>query len=262
MITSSSNPQIKNIKQLQKKKKVRDEQGLFVCEGKKMMEEARKLGCLEKAYASENFCLQLEQAGISMDQYFAGIAYEIVADGLFQEISETITPQGILAVVQKPNYSLEHMIQSRNNRLLILEDIQDPGNLGTMLRTAEGAGLEGVLMSKGTVDLFNPKVIRSTMGSIYRVPYYYVENLEEILNQLRANGMVLYAAHLEGSKEYHKVDYADCYGILIGNEANGLSERITKCTDIRIKIPMAGQVESLNAAVSAALIMYEANKLG
>ena len=143
---------------------------------------------------------------------------------------------------------------------LILESIQDPGNLGTMVRTGEGAGITGVIMNKTTVDLFNPKTIRSTMGSIYRVPFYVAEDLAETLDSLKKQGVALYAAHLKGEHAYDEEDYTGACGFLIGNEGNGLSDTIANLADTYIKIPMEGQVESLNAAISASLLMYEANR--
>ena len=140
---------------------------------------------------------------------------------------------------------------------LILEDIQDPGNLGTMIRTGEGAGVDGILMSKGTVDIYNPKTIRSTMGSLYRVPFLYTGDLTQTIGQLQKTGIRVYAAHLKGTKSYREPDYAEGAAFLIGNEGNGLKEETAALADEYIRIPMQGKLESLNAAVAAALLMYE-----
>lgn len=138
----------------------------------------------------------------------------------------------------------------------VLEDIQDPGNLGTIFRTGEGAGVTGIIMSKGTVDIFNPKTIRSTMGSVYRIPFVYEEDLASVIRQLKKANVSVYAAHLKGTKNYNEIKYADT-AFLIGNEGNGLKDETAALADEYIKIPMSGQVESLNVAVATALLMYE-----
>lgn len=140
---------------------------------------------------------------------------------------------------------------------MLLENLQDPGNLGTIVRAGEGAGITGVIMSRDTVDIYNPKVIRSTMGSLFRIPFLYAENLGETVRFLKKNHVKILAAHLEGAVVYDEEDCTGALGFLIGNEGNGLSEEIGALADARIKIPMAGQVESLNAAVAASVLMFE-----
>ncbi len=137
-----------------------------------------------------------------------------------------------------------------------MEDIQDPGNLGTIFRTGEGAGITGVIMSKGTVDIYNPKVVRATMGAIYRVPFVYLEDLEKVIRQIQIDGAV-YAAYLDGAIDYDAIDYEGNIGILIGNEGNGLKKETVRLADACIRIPMEGKVESLNAGPAAAILMYE-----
>ena len=140
---------------------------------------------------------------------------------------------------------------------LVLDGVQDPGNLGTMMRTAEGAGVTGVLLSRGCVDIYNPKTIRSTMGSIYRMPVIYVENLLDLLDRFREKGIKSYAAHLEGKNSYDQECYKTGTAILIGNEGNGLRDEVSNKADIWVQIPMQGQVESLNAAIAASVLMFE-----
>lgn len=255
IISSTSNEQVKNLTLLQKKAKAREEQGVFVIEGLKMFEEARELGLLIKTYASESFYHEkiLENPG-----FFNGLDYEVITDSIFNNLSETKTPQGILGTVKRASYRLESLLGDPNACLILLEDIRDPGNLGTIIRTAEGAGITGVIFNNTTVDIYNPKVIRSTMGSIYRVPFYQTEEFYETIHEVKRNGITLFAAHLSGIEYDTEGSFQKSCAFLIGNEANGLSERASEAADQRIRIPMAGKVESLNAAVAAAILMYEA----
>jgi TrmH family RNA methyltransferase len=220
-----------------------------------MFEEAREAGLLKKAFASESFYHEMLQEKLS---YFADLDYEIVTDSVFKEVSDTLTPQGIMGTVSRAEYTLESMLNAPDACLLLLEDIRDPGNLGTMIRTAEGAGVTGIIVSNSTVDLYNPKVIRSTMGSIYRVPFYQTEDFYDTLTEIKKHGIVIYAAHLLGIPYDTEGSFRKRCAFLIGNEANGLSEKVSVAADTLIKIPMAGKVESLNAAVAAAILMYEA----
>lgn len=257
VISSMSNSQIKNLMLLLKKSKARNDQGIFVVEGIKMFEEAKTAGLVLKAYASESFYNEI----VSTDpDYFEGLNYELVTDSVFKVVSETKTPQGIMGTVKTSEYSLDNLLEDPRALLLILEDIRDPGNLGTMIRTAEGAGVTGILLSNTCVDIYNPKVIRSTMGSIFRVPFYYTENFYEDLNKLRERSIHIYAAHLAGKNYDSEGNFLDRSGILIGNEANGLTQRASDLADQLIKIPMSGKVESLNAAIAAAILMYEASR--
>ena len=149
-------------------------------------------------------------------------------------------------------------LQEKPALLMVLETIQDPGNLGTILRAGEGAGVTGIVMDANTADVYNPKVIRSTMGSVLRMPFVYVENLHETLEELKKKKIRLFAAHLQGKHAYDQEDYTGPAAFLIGNEGNGLTEETAAMADIYIRIPMEGRVESLNAAVAASVLMFEA----
>lgn len=254
MITSSSNQQMKNIAALMKKAKARREQGLFVVEGRKMAGEVPR-EWLAGTYVSESFLREPES-----DALLSGREYEVVADSVFKSISDTQTPQGILCLVRMPQYELGDLLKGEQTHLLILESIQDPGNLGTMVRTGEGAGITGVVMNQTTVDLFNPKTIRSTMGSIYRVPFFVTEDLDETISDLKGQKISVYAAHLKGTMQYDEPSYLGGTAFLIGNEGNGLTDETASLADHYIRIPMEGSVESLNAAISASLLMYETNR--
>lgn len=250
MITSTSNAQIKNVINLIKKSKDRKAQGLFVVEGKRMFEETPKAR-IHSLFVSESYERE-NRASLS------GYAYETVSDEVFSYMSDTKTPQGIMALVKMSEYSVEDMIAGENPLIMILENLQDPGNLGTIIRTAEGAGVDGIIMTNGTVDIYNPKVIRSTMGAMYRMKFAYTDNLGETVGLLKSRGITTYAAHLKGAVDYVTCDYGKGTAFFIGNEGNGLTDGATELADRKIIIPMKGSLESLNAAVSAALLMYEA----
>ena len=171
--------------------------------------------------------------------------------------------EGPKMVAETPRALLERVSVSEhfaNEPELVLEDIQDPGNLGTMFRTGEGAGISGIIMTKGTVDLFAPKTVRATMGSIYRVPYLVTDDLGAMLGKLHAEGIHTYAAHLRGEKYYDELDLTGNCAFLIGNEGNGLKKETADLADTYLKIPMEGKLESLNAAMAAGILMYEAHR--
>jgi TrmH family RNA methyltransferase len=254
---------------LLKKSKERQKQKAFVVEGPKMCLEA-PLARVQEIYVSESFLAQETQRR-QLEEYLSGASQlasvaqfsghvETVSDSVFSAMSDTRTPQGILSVIQMPEYSVEQMLDKEHTLLLILENIQDPGNLGTMLRTGEGAGITGVIASNDTADLYNPKTVRSTMGSIYRIPYLVAQDWEGTLRAVKDKGVTLYAAHLQGSVVYDEPDYTKACAFLIGNEGNGLTDATAALADARVRIPMAGQVESLNAAVSASLLTYECSR--
>ena len=185
----------------------------------------------------------------------------LVANDIMKLISDTTTPQGILAVIEQKRYMLEDILEaSKVPSLIILEKLQDPGNLGTILRTAEGAGISGIVMSRDTVDPFSPKVIRSTMGSMYRVPFFITDDICDTINVIKRNGIKVFAAHLKGEKYYDELDFRGASAFLIGNEGNGLSDEVASLADMYLKIPMEGQLESLNAAMAAGILMYETSR--
>ena len=259
MISSSSNQQIKNLIQLQTKSKVRKKEKQYVIEGIKMFEEV--LNCesasLIKTFVAETYYKTLQNENYSMYQRLQSLDFEVVSDKVFKEISETMTPQGILAIVGQPEYRLEDLLHRDEINLIVLEDLRDPGNLGTIIRTAEGAGVTGIILSNASVDIFNPKVIRSTMGAIYRVPFVYVDEMDTTLELLKQHNITIYATHLNAESYYDDIEYPNRTAVMIGNEANGLTQESAKASDVLIKIPMEGKVESLNAGVATAIMMYE-----
>ena len=267
MITSTSNARIKNVIQLLNSGKTRREQNAYVIEGLRMFSEApvsqmRQIFVTEEGFEKARKIRPeigslVTEGGPMLN--LKGPSCELVSDEVFKRMSDTRTPQGILCVMNMPNHTVGDLIQNRKKPLmvLILEGLQDPGNLGTMLRSGEAAGVSFILADRQTADLYNPKVIRSTMGAIYRVPVIYTGDLLKSLRELKAAGVSLYAAHLAGRREFWDEEFSERCGIMIGNEGNGLSDEATELADVLVRIPMEGQVESLNAGVAASLLMYE-----
>ncbi|HBA50302.1 MAG TPA: 23S rRNA (guanosine(2251)-2'-O)-methyltransferase RlmB [Lachnospiraceae bacterium] len=258
MITSSSNPKVKQIVQWQNKAKERRSAGIFLAEGFKMFGEAPE-EWIREVYLSEG--IQDRASAIpGMSEKLARVGCETVSQEVFRKMSDTQSPQGILCVLKRPQYSLEKLLNIPAPLFLVLENLQDPGNLGTIVRTGEGAGVTGIIMGAGTADLYNPKTIRATMGSVFRVPFVCTEDLGQAVARLRENGVRVYAAHLEGERYYDSFSFREGTAFLIGNEGAGLSAELASRADSYLKIPMEGSVESLNAAVTASILMYEVHR--
>ena len=223
MITSTSNAQIKELAKLQKKSRLRDEKGIFLVEGPRMTEEI-PAERIEKVYASESFAKKNKEF---LEKLQAPV--ELLTDSVFAYVSDTKTPQGILAIVKRLNYTMNDLMQVKNQKaphLVVLDNLQDPGNLGT----------------------------------VFRMPFLYVEDLPEKIKELQKESIKTYAAHLRGENAYDEEDYTTGCAFLIGNEGNGLRDEVADCADCLIRIPMEGEAESLNAAVAAAVLMFEAGR--
>lgn len=269
-ITSLSNNRIKEAALWSAKARERRKADVYLVEGRKMFLEAPEAE-LQEIFVADSLWERLEtEEGAELDAQLKKRLWELDAEGrlpvflvtdeVLRKIADTQTPQGIVCVLKQKHYTLEQLITKKNPLLVVLEDLQDPGNLGTILRTGEGAGITGVIMSKDTVDLYNPKTIRATMGSVYRVPFVYAEDLKQVLATLKEAGITSYAAHLNGTKYYDSFDFRKGTAFLIGNEGNGLQTETAEQADVYLKIPMKGKLESLNAAVATSILMYEANR--
>lgn len=250
MITSSANPKIKQVKQLQQQSKERRESGLYVVEGFKMLEEV-PLDDLVAIYATES-CLRAIEA-----MNYQRIPVEIVSDSVMKELSSVVTPQGILAVVKQQKNDLASLKIQDQSLLVLLENIQDPGNLGTIIRTAEAVNATGLILTSGCVEVYNPKVVRATMGSLLRLPIVSDVSGPEAVNWLKKHGVHVVAAHLKGEKNYYELNYKESTCFLIGNEGNGLSEELSALASTFIRIPMPGRAESLNASIATGVLLYE-----
>lgn len=263
MITSTANNTVRRLVGLRKKRRSRDEEGVFLVEGLRMFEEVPE-GELLELYVTEEFLFR-ERRLVETKRGGSGCRFEVFSRQVMEYVSDTKHPQGVLcAARQRRGNGLEEMFDGKASGgcplILVLDQLQDPGNLGTIFRAGEAAGVTGILMSKDTVDVYNPKVIRSTMGSVFRVPFYYAEDLSEAVRKMKERGVGTYAAHLGGTICYDEPDYRRPTAFFIGNEGNGLRREVAELADRYIRIPMRGQVESLNAAVAAALLMFEAGR--
>ena len=259
IITSAANEKLKNIKKLMKSSAERKEQSLYPVEGIRMFREIpgeEIASVFVSETGAEKFTEELIKA-LGKD-YRDREDFFVLSDKVFSGISDTGTPQGILALVRMKQKNLTDVFGSNGCMpfILIAEKLQDPGNLGTIIRTAEGAGVTGIILSSDSVDLYNPKVVRSTMGAIFRVPVYVSDDLIKDIDIIKEKGVTVYGAHLKGKNIYDR-DFKGACAFLIGNEGNGLSEEVSATADELIKIPMKGKVESLNAATSTAVIAYE-----
>lgn len=249
MISSTSNVKVKNLINLKKNARARKKENCFLVEGPRMFFEIPK-NRVKECYLTEEFANRYVK---ELEDW----KYELISENVCRHISDTKTPQGVIAVVKREEPSIKELLNKEKNPcFFLLENLQDPGNLGTIIRTAEGAGVTGIIMNKETVDIYNPKVIRSTMGAVFRVPFVIVDSLTEVITLLKEKDISVYAGHLKGDV-FYKQDYRSGSAFLIGNEGNGLTDEITALADCKIKIPMKGKVESLNAAVSATILMYE-----
>ena len=252
-ISSKDNNLIKHIKKL-KEKKYRDEYKEYIVEGLKLIDEAIKENIEISEIVVCEGCDKSELIESHLKYEMARYECIYVPQNIFKLLSDVENPQGILAVIKLKNG--EEEIKYDEDIILALDDIQDPGNLGTILRTADSVGLKQILVSKGTVDPYNPKVVRSTMGATFRVNVIECGNLKETLKEIKNNGFKIMCTSLEAKHSIYETDYNKKV-IVIGNEANGVSKEIQKLADEKVIIPMLGKTESLNAAVATGVILYE-----
>lgn len=261
MITSKDNAQVKQVCAYQKKRKERDRDGVFVAEGERLVREV-PAEALVSLYVSQSY---RERAAGGAEAFLAAHAdvTETVSDEVFRKMSDVETPQGILAVVRQGIDTAAPGQRGRKSAgpYLLLDNIQDSGNLGTIFRSAEAAGATAVLLGEDCADAYSPKVVRATMGSIFRLPFSYTEDLAAAIRTLRGEeGVRVYAAILdETAAPYDSIDYtAGPVAFVIGNEAKGICSEVAAACGGSVYIPMAGKNESLNAAVSASVLLFEA----
>ena len=240
-ITSLKNPKVTAWKAL-KERKGRRESGCFLVEGRKMVEEALQSGFPVEAL--------LVQEGLDVPN-LPNLPIYVLPEHVLAAVCDTKTPQGIAAVVRMRQQD------ALGKHIIALDGVQDPGNVGTMIRTADAAGLDGVLLSSQCADVFSPKVLRATMGSIFRMNLRVTDDLPAELMKLRAAGYSILSSQLDGTPFYERQGVAEQFALIIGNEGNGVSEAVRQTATHRLRLPMRGGAESLNAAIAAAIMMYE-----
>ena len=243
MISSSKNARVVVWRSL-KDKKGREKAGSFLVEGPKMVKEA-----LDSSFPVQ--ALILREGYSPSFPLPEKIPSFCLPDHLFQSVCDTQTPQGIAAVIKK------HSLPLKGSRLLALDGIQDPGNMGTIIRTADAAGFEGILLSPDCADIFSPKVLRSTMGSIFRMTFSFTDSLPALLHDYRSRGFSVLASQLDGDSFYDRTDVCSSFILIIGNEGNGISDPVKAEATHHLRLPMRGGTESLNAAVAAGIMMYD-----
>ncbi len=243
IITSKDNEIIKNIKKLKEKKYRLD---TYIVEGIKMVKEA----------ISENqeIALIAIREDFKIDFDTKNIKTVTISNKIFNDISDVKTPQGILAVIKK---NQNNQIETNSNYILALDSLQDPGNMGTIIRTADSANINQIIINKTTVDPYSPKVIRSTMGAIYRTNIIEVEDLKATLKEMQSNGFQIITTDLKATQSIYDINYNNKTVVVIGNEANGVSQEILQIADKKVIIPMLGKTESLNASIAASIMIYE-----
>ncbi|MGL4363441.1 MAG: TrmH family RNA methyltransferase [Cellulosilyticaceae bacterium] len=248
-ITSMTNALVKEIVLLQTKKSIRKKEGLFVVEGLKAINELPNDAEIVHFLVSES---------VDLDTI---VSYKeepiIVTDEVFKRLSDTETPQGVMAVVKIKETLIENLKPKSNSFYVVLENLQDPGNVGTILRTAYGLGVDAVFMTKGCVDLYNPKTVRATMGALLHLPVIVDIETQEICEWFKENDIPLYVTDLQDAKPISSYKFIDACGIAIGNEGSGISELLRNRSDYKMMIPMPGGLESLNASVAASICIYE-----
>ena len=253
VITSKDNEIVKHIKKLSDKK-YRDQNNCYIIEGIKLVEEAiQEEAQIDKIIICEE-CTKTSEISKSLMYEIAKHDCIYVTEKIFKMLTQVMNPQGIMAVIKKNKERPQ--VKFDEDIIVALDDIQDPGNLGIILRTVDSIGLKQLIVSKGTADVYNPKVVRSSMGAIFRVEVIEVENLKETIEMMKRNNYELVVTSLQTESSIYDVDYNKKI-IVIGNEANGVSAEIQDMADKKIKIPMLGKTESLNASVATAIILYE-----
>ncbi len=258
VLSSPSNRTVKNVKSLLSGK-YREKSHRFLVEGRKMVSEAMSCG-----YPVDMLLFSETGAGSASDAdpllSFAikkNIPWRIATDRIFRTVSDTQTPQGVLAVVRERESSPEEIIGQSPGFLVILDGVRDPGNVGTIMRTVDAAGGNGVILIHDCADPYQPKVVRATMGSVFRVPVVRRCETEEVTDRLVRFGYHVLTSHLDGSDLFQWQGGYDRTALVIGNESHGVSRQMMDLADSLVKIPMVGGAESLNVSVAAGILIYE-----
>ncbi len=258
-ISSTDNEKVKYTKSLLKSKN-RQKESKFIIEGYRILTLAIECRAnIEYVFINETFEDKKEHLHFLDTLKSKDIKIFKTTNKIFKDLVDTENTQGILGVVRFKEKKIEHNINQEDKFLLILDRIQDPGNMGTIIRTADAAGVDAIIALKGCVDIYNPKVIRSTMGSIFDMKIIH-STQEECIKELKSKNFKIVSSYLDTNNYYHETKYEKHTALVIGNEANGINDELIKESDTLVKIPIYGNAESLNAAISSAILMYEIKK--
>lgn len=264
LITSGENQIYKAVAQL-KQKKYRDEQKKYLIEGPNLIREALQNGGeIELIIRSEDYRAE-DFRRENFDPARTGAEMALMPPGLFRKLSDTETPQGVMAVVRKRIYTEEEFFSPAAvnsdgktvSDVIVLDRLQDPGNIGTILRTADAAGYMGAILLKGTADVYSPKIVRAAAGSLFRLPILMGDTPGQVVRMLKRHGKNIICTAPASGRFYYDIELKENAAVVIGNEGNGVCEEFMNHSDLLVGIPMEGTVESLNAAVSAGILMYE-----
>ena len=259
-IVSKDNPRIKEAAKLLKSRRERQEQGRFLVEGVKLIWDALEGGCLPQEAFFTSLALERQEKLLETLQK-QGVFCAQISPGVQDKLTDTNAPQGVFCVFKKVDILQNSVTIKKDGRYLLLSSLQDPGNVGTILRTAEALALDGILYSKDCPDLFSPKLLRSTMGAVFRIPLMECENLVQTIGDLREQGVRVYATALaEDALPVQQVDWSAPCAAVIGNEGNGLQPQVMDACTGCVIIPMGGRIQSLNAAVAASIVMWEMSR--
>ena len=253
-LTGLQNPVVKAAAEL-KQKKYRTQNGLYLAEGLRTAEEAVAYKTVETLFyvaTDDDRTMRLLE-----DAAMQNIKLVCVNENVMKKIADTETPQGIIAVCKMRQPKLENLLAS-GKMLLVLDRVGDPGNIGTMLRTADAAGIGGLVLLKGCADIYAPKTVRSSMGSLFHIPVLSGVSEQEFISTAKKAGYDLLVTCLDGADNLYKADLSGRIAFVMGNEAGGVSETLLEKADKRVYIPMAGRAESLNVAMAAGIVMFEA----
>lgn len=257
VIQSSQNKLVKQMKALHTKKH-RDQDSLYLIEGYKLIDEAMSYNksFYGLIFQEEAFCTP-DGRGLAQRAENIGIAISVMENKLFKELSQMDTPQGVMAILEKREPDMEAILNKEQYLLMLLDEVRDPGNVGTIIRTADACGIDGVILSKSSVDLYNSKTIRATMGSMFHIPVFTEVDILKLIPKLKIAGAAVLGADPHSQQSCISSPRGARTTIVIGNEANGLRPEVKSSTTQNITIPMPGKAESLNAGVAAAILMYE-----
>ncbi len=261
LIESIDNPKVKEVRSLHKKK-YRRSLGKYFIEGKRIVEEALEHGArIERIFISSEYKGAKEFQNSSLWSMLKDIEISTVSEKVFYSMAKTESPQGIIAVIHKEVRSLEEFLNQMpyNPFIVTLENIQDPGNMGTIIRTAEAAGVDLILITKNSTDPYGDKSLRSSMGAIFMIPIIEVEGMDWV-QHLKNRGIKLIATDLSAEKPYEELNYQGGINIIIGNEGHGISKDLLIQADLRTIIPIYGNIESLNASIASGILLYKARE--